>query len=221
MQMTFRAPAPRPSKISGPFLGRGVSHGPKRAARLAAWWLWGLASCACTTQLDPTIPVLSAGAGEGGAAGTPGEPSGDCAEILVGSSKFLICPRAATFDDAQADCQRRGGELAELASALENEALVAASYVLDTQTNLWLGGHRDDQHRWTWPDGSLFWTGRLDGFAPADSFVNWQAGEPNDDSTTSDEPEQCACLTLLDGTWKDRVCGLELSYYCRMPDGAP
>jgi hypothetical protein len=87
------------------------------------------------------------------------------------------------------------------------------------QSNLWIGGRRDDEHVWSWPDAEIFWTGLVNGAAPPNVYTNWQPGEPNNHSTVSDEPEECAALTLFDSTWKDRACSLALSYFCERAQG--
>src|SRR5690606_12961570 len=78
-----------------------------------------------------------------------------------------------------------------------------------------------DDHVWSWPDGSVFWRGLIDGEPADDAYVNWQSGEPNNTSTVPDEPERCAALALFDTGWRDRACSLELSYFCEAPLPAP
>jgi len=137
-------------------------------------------------------------------------------ELSVGT--FLTCSGPlASFADAERDCRRQGAELARISSAEQNEALVIHAAELNASTNLWTGGTRDDEHAWRWPDGTLFWTGLISGTAAPDVFINWRSSEPNDMSTLTDESERCMSVTVVDGTWFDRACSLQLSYFCQLP----
>jgi hypothetical protein len=161
---------------------------------------------ACSTTLDPTIEPQADGAPVTAA---------DCVELENSGSRYWIClAPLVSFDAAERECRSRGAELASVESQAENDFLSASTQGLATHTNLWLGGSRDDDHVWSWPSGLVFWRGLSDGEAPPGSFANWKAGEPNDASTVSDQPERCAVLTLFDTQWNDRSCSLELSYYC-------
>ena len=153
-----------------------------------------------------------------GTAGAEAEPGNACQELSMNGRSFLVCSGPpASFSTAERGCALRGGNLARIASEAENAALAMLASEAGAQTNLWIGGRRDGEHVWSWPNAEVFWTGLADGVAPPDVFANWQSGEPNDDSTVSVEPEECAALTLFDGTWKDRACSLELSYFCERP----
>jgi hypothetical protein len=177
------------------------------------------ASLACSTRLDPTIAV---GAVDAGTDGEPEAAASDCVQMTAGASSYWVClGPLASRDAASADCAGRGAELAAVSSAEENAFLAAAAADLGTHSNLWLGGIRDDEHVWRWPDTTVFWRGLVDGQAEPDTYVNWQSGEPNDDSTVTDEPERCAALALYDSGWRDRACSLELSYLCELPATSP
>jgi hypothetical protein len=167
-----------------------------------------LALVACSTRLDPTFePAGSAGSG-----GTS-----ECQELETTESRYWVCSAPlVSFEAARDDCRARGAELASVESQAENDFLAASTEGLSTHSNLWLGGSRDDQHVWTWPDGRVFWRGRADGTAPPEAYANWKAGEPNDSSTVSTEPERCAVLTLFDTRWNDRACSIGLSYFCEL-----
>jgi hypothetical protein len=140
-----------------------------------------------------------------------------CEELVLQDRIFLACSTpTATFEEAQRHCRERGGELARVSSTASNEALSTLARDSSTETNLWLGGTRDEEHVWRWPDGTVFWSGLADGAASLGVFVNWQSGEPNNDSTVTLEPERCVALALYDSGWRDRVCSLELSYFCEL-----
>jgi hypothetical protein len=170
----------------------------------------------CSTRLDPTLPGLVTDAGA--------EPSpatvDSCSTVQTSTSQYWICAAVASFDDAAADCRKRGSALATISSVEENAFLAAAANYLGTQTNLWIGGSSDAERVWRWPGGDVFWTGLSTGASPGGLYANWKAGEPNDSSTVVDEPERCAALTLFDSQWNDRACSLALSYFCeRSVDG--
>jgi Lectin C-type domain len=124
--------------------------------------------------------------------------------------------RSPSHDQATEVCHARGAELAAVSSPEENSFLASTSREIGTHTNLWIGGTRDDEHVWRWPDGTEFWRGLVTGAAPVDTYANWQSGEPNDTSTVTDEPERCAAMALFDDGWRDRACLIELSYLCEL-----
>jgi hypothetical protein len=169
----------------------------------------------CSQELDPTL----AAAPKGGAGAEPDAGSA-CRELSLSGRTFLACVGPpATFTEAERECERLGGTLARIASEAENTALSLQASDVGAQSNLWLGGRRDDEHVWSWPNAEIFWTGLADGVAPPNVYTNWQPGEPNNHSTVLDEPEECTALTLFDATWKDRACSLQLSYFCERPQG--
>lgn len=139
-------------------------------------------------------------------------------QVEGAGSRYWICAGPlASYDEAVRVCRARGAELATVSSLEENSFLASSSRELGTHTNLWIGGTRDDEQVWRWPDGSEFWRGLVAGSAPGDIFANWQSGEPNNSSTVTDEPERCAAMTLFDEGWRDRACSIELSYLCELP----
>jgi hypothetical protein len=165
----------------------------------------------CTTVLDPThrVPGSDASLGDDWVA------SSDCTQVDGVANSYWICAGPlASYDRAAAVCNARGAELAAVSSPEENSLLVSSSRELGTHTNLWIGGTRDDEHVWRWPDGTEFWRGLVAGSAPPNVYVNWQSGEPNNISTVTDDPERCAALALFDEGWRDRACSIELSYLC-------
>jgi len=139
-----------------------------------------------------------------------------CVLLQQPSKEYLICTEPRNGDQAAADCVDRGGTLVAIGSPDENAFLYAQALIY-ANSNLWLGGRRDDAMLWTWPDGSAFWSGRYDGTAVGGSYTNWKSGEPNNSSTVTTEPEQCMVMTLTDGGWNDRACSLELAYICERP----
>lgn len=180
-------------------------------------WVWLL--LACSTELDPTLLVAAPDTGGSGALLDAGST---CTSLTVGSRTFLTCSRPlAAYVEAEDYCRRQGAELARVASAEENEALAVHGGQSDSTSTLWLGGRRDEEHVWRWPDGTVFWTGLMSGTAPPDAFVNWQSAEPNNDSTLRNEPEACLSLRLSNGSWSDRSCSLQLSYVCQLPSAEP
>ncbi len=183
---------------------------PIRVA-LACIGLFGAVS-GCTETLYPSVLL-----GEEGAAGAAGDPLATCSLVRSGTIEYVICPEPLDFDDAAVDCTRRGATLAGVGSAEEND-FVATSAAGLVSGNLWLGGTRDDEYVWRWPDGTVFWRGGRDGAAENAAFVSWQPGEPNDSSTVTTDPERCLALTLGGNDWNDRACSLTLPYVCELPE---
>jgi hypothetical protein len=141
---------------------------------------------------------------------------GACVSVLGMEGEYLICTEPLVESAAAAECMRRGARLVAIKSA-EEDAFVYAELQLYANGNVWLGGTRDDNMLWSWPDGSSFWMGRFDGAAVGGSYTNWKSGEPNNSSTVSNEPEQCMVMSLTDGGWNDRACSLSLEYICQRP----
>ena len=173
------------------------------------WWCWASFS-ACTTTLDPTVVVGDDDAGDGGA------PLATCSRVEGVGSEFVICPEPLDFAAAATDCEARGASLAAVGSAEEDDFIGASVYGI-ISGNLWLGGARDDDYVWSWPDGAIFWRGGREGAVEGDAYVRWQPGEPNDSSTVTTDPERCLALTLGGNDWNDRACSLTLPYVCELP----
>ena len=97
---------------------------------------------------------------------------------------------------ASAYCEARGGRLATMASAADNQAVVAAKAAANMQqTGLWIGG------------GS-------------GSYSNWAPGQPYEAALTTysyDSGSKCHFM-LADGTWMDTSCHkMAFSYVCEWP----
>jgi hypothetical protein len=163
---------------------------------------------ACTTTLDPSVVLV----GDGGAGGSEGETLTPCELFTSASSEYLVCPERLDNGAAAADCARRGATLAAIDSQAENDFIAARSESV-LLGDWWLGGTRDDAMVWSWPDGTIFWRGGPDGTAEAGAFSFWKAGEPNNASTISPDPERCLALTPADD-WNDRACTLSVPYIC-------
>ncbi len=171
---------------------------------------------ACTSTLDPSIFVGgegSGGEGSGGEGGGAGPVAATCSRFVNGDRQYTICPEALDRASAASDCAARELSLSAVESSDENDFIAVTAREL-VSGNVWLGGMRDDAYVWTWPDGSVFWSGGREGTAPDGAFVYWQPGEPNDSSTVTSDPERCLALTPDGNDWNDRACSLSLPYVC-------
>jgi hypothetical protein len=195
--------AARHGDAAGSFFGR---------AALGALSLSGVLA-ACTNRLDPSVLVE-------GEDGGGGELLATCSLFTIGENQYVICPEPLNYEDASRDCTRRIATLAAIGSDEENE-LVATSARSIVNENLWLGGTRDSQYVWRWPDGSVFWRGGPSGSTEGAAFVTWVPGEPNDSSTVTTDPERCLALTFAANGWNDRACSLHLPYICEHPPPGP
>jgi len=160
---------------------------------------WG-----CYTTLDPTVLE-----GTGGTS----DRLPTCSFTDSASSRYIVCAAPLAHAAASEDCRLRGAHLAAIQSAEENEFIGAAVFAQVT-TNVWIGGSRSDDLVWSWPDGSVFWRGDSSGSSENGAFALWQAGEPNDSSTVTTDPERCLVLTIGNIDWNDRSCSLSLPYVC-------
>lgn len=81
------------------------------------------------------------------------------------------------WDAAKAACEARGGHLATITSAAENDFV--ANLVVAGGRNAFLGGYQIDPSApadvgWTWVTGEAW------------SYTNWAGGEPNDQGSPSE-----------------------------------
>jgi hypothetical protein len=162
-----------------------------------------VALAACTTDLDPSVIPGDGVAGASGTGGSAGEGQvlATCSSFVeLSAATYVICPEPMDFEAASADCLRRGATLAAVGSTQEN-AYIAGSANSLVNGNLWLGGTRDDDYVWRWPDGAVFWRGG-------------PAGAP-------EGPERCLALTFNANNWNDRACSLRLPYVCETPTASP
>jgi hypothetical protein len=178
-------------------------------------------SPSCVTTLEPTALGSSEDAGVIGAdSGKPVAILAVCAMAELASNVYAACPEPLPYEAAVHDCSLRGGHLAAIGSNEENDWVAShARSVLNS--NFWIGGTRDEEHVWRWPDGSVFWRGGRDGVPEGDAFVRWQPGEPNNASTVTADPERCLAITMDDNDWNDRVCSIRLPYVCEIGPAAP
>lgn len=163
-----------------------------------------LAGSACTVTLDPVVSDDDS---------PQGVPALAVCSVFRGEAReYELCPEPLAWPAAEHDCRLRGAELASVESAAENSAIAAAAESVDT--NVWLGGTRDEDLVWSWSTGLMFWRGDASGEATDEAYVRWAPDEPNDGSTVSNDSERCLALTLGDADWNDRVCAIELPYVC-------
>jgi hypothetical protein len=104
---------------------------------------------------------------------------------------------------AREQCRSQGMELASVASAAQDQALVAAMKALTwpQQSHYWLGGtDRAAEGSWAWSDGSAW------------SYSNWHPVEPNGGVV-----ENCAMVYIFDiGVWwNDLSCAQLLGFACK------
>jgi hypothetical protein len=139
-----------------------------------------------------------------------------CSLVEVLGEKYAICEAPLNQAAAELDCELRGAHLAALESAEENDAVAAAVFAVVSGSNVWLGGSRDDDFAWSWPNGDVFWRGGRGGAAYGAALVVWQAGEPNITSSQTGDAVACLALTVERADWNDRSCELALPYVCEL-----
>lgn len=123
------------------------------------------------TGSDPTDPDTDG----------DGRPDGE--EVFP----FGIVDGSFTWDEAKADAESRGGHLAVINTAIENDGFEIRMAQQSNQLERWLGGSDAAvEGTFTWVTGEL-WGG----------FLNWSPGEPNN-LLNSD-----GLFLRLDGLWGD------------------
>ncbi len=130
-----------------------------------------------------------------------GDPSLQYSELTNKFYKFESTIRswtdAVTFAGTQT-LDGVAGSLVEIRSAAEQE--IVAGYAANHNAIVWLGGSDAEvEGEFRWADGTLFWRGDTDGFAPADAYQNFAGTEPNDFSIGEDFVSM-----RVDGLWNDQ-----------------
>lgn len=177
----------------------GRATRPTRPSSRLCSCLAALALLGCHTSLEPVRLALVA-----------------CSEVVISGARYAICENPLDHAAAEQDCAERGGHLASLESAEEDQAVSEVVFTQVTSSNVWLGGSRNDDLVWSWESGGVFWRGGQDGAADADAFALWQPGEPNNTSSQGGGPEACLALTAEGADWNDRRCDLALPYVCEL-----
>lgn len=117
-----------------------------------------------------------------------------------------------TWSAAKEDCEAGGGRLAEVTSAEENAAVVAAA---SGASGFWIGAtDAAEEGTWLWA-----WSGRPLSYH---TYSNWAPGEPNDAYAAVVETSE-DCLQVFgdahdvlehQGAWNDARCTLNEPYVC-------
>ncbi len=130
-----------------------------------------------------------------------------------------------TWSEAKADCETRGGTLATIKSARENDAL----HKLEGHEDAWIGGtDTDHESDFTWVDESESFCHATPSeeeeptyscVTDDDAYTNFYVGEPNN----SGDNENCmidygSLGYLTDDYWNDADCGGSMSYICEFAD---
>jgi hypothetical protein len=130
-----------------------------------------------------------------------------CFPIRIGDGKDprQLCTTPRNYDDAQAECRRRGYQLAIFQSAGEAQQLFDASDGLET----WFGLQRIPGRRgqvagdFVWNDGTAI------------TFDLFGSGEPSDNENLED------CADFRGGGWNDENCAQFLAFLCEPAPPAP
>lgn len=127
------------------------------------------------------------------------------AELAVAGqpcSMYFYNTATTSANDAQAAAQAVGANLVSIQDQGENDALQAALQAAGFSNALvWIGGGfsggNHGPNDFTWYDGS------------PNGFINWNPGEPNDNSGIPGVGENCMQMVVASGQWNDLVCGAE------------
>jgi hypothetical protein len=201
-------------------------YGGSTSARLAVGLLAAAWTCACYTTLDPTILEHTGSTGGNGGSGGNGSTGGSggsggsgalppCSFADSGTTQYVVCSSPLAYAQAALDCAARGATLAAIGNEAENQVVASIAFGV-VETNVWLGGTRDENLVWTWPDGGVFWRGDRAGSVEPGAYARWQPGEPNNSSTVSSDPERCLAMTAAESDWNDRSCSVLAPYVCEI-----
>ena len=122
----------------------------------------------------------------------------DCFDRWRGPHRYLICTLPRTYDEARAECQAQGSELAIINDLTENQWLHADATALRGQS-YWIGLTDRAQ------EGSFVWFNNQ-----PPTYTNWNPGEPND----AGGGEDCAHIWSTTPRWNDIPCGQTMGVLC-------
>jgi len=106
--------------------------------------------------------------------------------IAATESCYILGDNVSAWQDARNFCQAWGGDLVEIDSDAENEALARR-----IEANVWIGATDQEE------EGTFRWAGG----APL-AYVGWGRDQPND----LEANEDCSELRLFDDRWGDVPC---------------
>ncbi|XP_053569949.1 macrophage mannose receptor 1 isoform X2 [Bombina bombina] len=99
------------------------------------------------------------------------------------------------------ECLKLGGSLASIETSYELDFIWHHIEQLNDRTNqFWIGMYRNVAGKWLWLDNT-----------PVD-FVNWNEGEPTEDS----DSEECVEMYATKGTWNNLYCSSYRGYICKI-----
>jgi hypothetical protein len=108
-------------------------------------------------------------------------------EIPVEQERYQLIPRWRTWEEAKANCEKRGGHLVTVDSEEENE-IVTQLLKDGGYRTAWIGlTDKDQEKKWKWVTQE------------SSSYVNWASGEPND----AGGREDCVEIHSASGRWND------------------
>lgn len=144
--------------------------------------------------------AMGTGGSRGGTGGSrAGErPDRSCDGAEFDGHTYWLCTDSHNWDEARAECQSAGGDLASINSAAEQDFLAA-----QTDANQWLIGlHKKNASGgsaggdWEWVDGTDLST-----------YEHWGNSEPDNDD----------CGMLENGFWRDSSCNDSENWICEVP----
>eukprot|EP01062_Namystynia_karyoxenos_P007916 TRINITY_DN12794_c0_g1_i1.p1 TRINITY_DN12794_c0_g1~~TRINITY_DN12794_c0_g1_i1.p1 ORF type:complete len:1153 (+),score=100.03 TRINITY_DN12794_c0_g1_i1:1125-4583(+) len=145
----------------------------------------------------------------GGWALAPGAAAGSAAMC------YEVFSTQETWSDAQSSCQGQGAVLATVGSEQQNEVIRARS----PGASCWIG--LNDMA--TECDADPVCTGWVwvEHGSTNPVFRKWLAGQPNAQSASGPQDQDCVILSSGDGTWQDRSCAETQPYACMRPANQP
>ncbi|KAM8967854.1 macrophage mannose receptor 1 isoform 2-T2 [Pelodytes ibericus] len=105
------------------------------------------------------------------------------------------------WPQASLECLQKGASLVSVEDALEENFLWHHLETLsDREPSFWIGMYRNVEEKWLWLDNT------------AVDFVNWNDGEPSDQSS-----EDCVEMFSNSGAWNNLYCSAYRGFICKIP----
>lgn len=131
----------------------------------------------------------------------------NCKLTATKTSSYAYCQYPLSYGLARVDCQLRGGDLAVIHDAVENDVMRAQGLALQQEASQWYIGLDDlaVDNNFVWVDGSAI------------DYQAWGTDEPNNVGGV----ESCVVLLVGSGTWNDSECATPAFFICESANKQP
>lgn len=133
-----------------------------------------------------------------------GCPTG-CTGSSVDRVSYMACAISSSFEQAQTRCLAQSMQLLRVDGGAENELAMELARTIGSY--VWIGGSNlEDEARYEWTDGTVFYEG---GAPVAGVYQSFGPDQP-----ATDSERRCVQLHDSTGFWSNAPCTDELQFIC-------